>query len=59
MLRKSFLELCCDRVFYVATEFGQDQGFSCRDREFDVVIEFPEIASRHSIPYVTIKCSKT
>ena len=26
--------LCCNKVFYVATEFGQGQGISCRNREF-------------------------
>ena len=67
-----------DRVFYVATEFGQDQGFFyrditflcrdrvgqgeeilCRDREFDVATELPEIALQQSIPYVSAKSSRT
>ena len=34
MSRQSFLEWCCDIVFYVVTEFCQDQGFSCCERIF-------------------------
>ena len=34
MSRQSFLEWCHDIVFYVATKFDQDQGFSCCDRTF-------------------------
>ena len=82
MSRRSFLEWCRDRVFYVATGFGQDQKFFlsrqsffffffcrdrvgqgeeilCRDREFDVATELPEIVSRHSISYVVTESSKT
>ena len=31
--------------FYVATKFGQGEEILCRDREFDVTIEFPEVKS--------------
>ena len=34
MSRQKFTELCCDNVFYVATEFDHGQGISCRDRVF-------------------------
>ena len=32
--------------FYVATEFGQGEEILCRDREFDVTTEFPEVKLR-------------
>ena len=61
---------CCNRFglgkgfyaatwhFYVAIEFGQGEEILCRDREFDVVTELPEIMSRqrvsgHGVSHVT------
>ena len=34
------------RYFYVAAEFDQGKEILCRDREFDVTTELPEVASR-------------
>ena len=56
--RQNFLEWCRDKVFYVTIGFCQDQKILCRDREFDVAIELPEIVSRQSIPYVVTESSK-
>ena len=41
--RQDFTELCRDRVFYVATECGQDQRALCRDLGFCVVTELARL----------------
>ena len=48
--RQDFTKLCRDRVFYVATECGQDQRALCRDIAFYVVTELANsFMSRNSI----------
>ena len=51
--------LCHDRVFYVATKFGQGQRVSCRDKILlgrDRVSQARSFLSRHN--YVATKCGQ-
>ena len=45
MLRQDFTKLCHDKVFYVATECGEDQRALCCDTTFCVVIELVKARS--------------
>ena len=51
MLQQDFTELCCDRVFYVTKECGQDQRALCCNTTFCVVTELVKARSF----YVTTK----
>ena len=51
-----YLSLCRDRVFHVATEFGQDQRALCHDTTFCVMTEL--VKARSSMPRQSISVSR-
>ena len=48
-----------DIIFSCHDSVGKGEEILCRNREFDVATEFPEIVSRPSIPYFATKSSRT